>query len=151
LGRGGRRPGLLRCSFGLHGAARKATVFAHPDPKCKTAVERAGAPRILRRVDQDIAVERRYRVDACAAPGAFGEVLRATERATGRLVAIKRLHEHLVNAENTTRLLREASLLAAIGSPHVVGCSGWGRDDAGRPCLVLEWVDGQDLGRRRPG
>jgi tetratricopeptide (TPR) repeat protein/tRNA A-37 threonylcarbamoyl transferase component Bud32 len=102
-------------------------------------------------VDQDIAIDRRYRIEAVVARGAFGEVLRATDRGTGERVAIKRLHEHLVSADHTSRLLREASMLAAVASEHVVTCSGWGRDDAGRPCLVLEWIDGEDLGRRRSG
>ena len=102
-------------------------------------------------MDRDIAVERRYQLEACVARGAFGEVLRAKSREDGQIVAIKRLHEHLVNAENTTRMLREADRIAAVHSPHVVTCSGWGRDDAGRPCLVLEWLDGEDLGRRRAG
>ncbi len=102
-------------------------------------------------MDRDIAVERRYQLEACVARGAFGEVLRARSRDGGAYVAIKRLHEHLVNAENTGRMLREAERIAAVQSPHVVRCSGWGRDDAGRPCLVLEWLDGEDLGRRRAG
>ena len=102
-------------------------------------------------MDRDIAVERRYQLEACVARGAFGEVLRAKSREDGQIVAIKRLHEHLVNAENTTRMLREADRIAAVHSPHVVTCSGWGRDDAGRPCLVLEWLDGEDLGGGAPG
>jgi len=102
-------------------------------------------------VDRDIAIERRYQLEACIARGAFGEVLRAKDRATGQFVAIKRLHEHLVSAEATSRLLREADRIAAIESPFVVRCFGWGRDDTGRPCLVLEWIEGEDLGRRRAG
>jgi len=102
-------------------------------------------------VDRDIAIERRYLLEACTSRGAFGEVLRATERATGEPVAIKRLHEHLVTGDNTTRLIGEAERIALVHSPHVVRCFGWGRDDSGRPCVVLEWLDGEDLGRRRAG
>ena len=102
-------------------------------------------------MDRDIAIERRYELSACVSRGAFGEVLRAVDRATGRVVAVKRLHEHLVNAENAERVMREASVLGRIDSPQVVRCFGWGRDAGGRPCLVLEWLDGEDLGRRRAG
>ena len=102
-----------------------------------------------RAVDRDIAVDRRYEIEACVARGAVGEVLRARDRTSGERVAIKRLHEHLVTAETTSRLLQEGERLAEVMSPRVVTCSGWGRDVIGRPCLVLEWLDGEDLVRAR--
>ncbi|MEZ4301432.1 MAG: protein kinase [Polyangiaceae bacterium] len=102
-------------------------------------------------MDRDIAIERRYELSACVSRGAFGEVLRAADRDSGELVAIKRLHEHLVNAENAGRVMREAERIALVDDPHVVKCFGWGRDATGRPCLVLEWLAGEDLARRRAG
>src|SRR5262245_28369724 len=75
------------------GSARARWRQQVPDPPS------AGVPRILPRVDRHIAIERRYEIQACAARGAFGEVLCAVDRVTGEKVAIKRLHEHLVTAE----------------------------------------------------
>ncbi|MFO0587818.1 MAG: serine/threonine-protein kinase [Polyangiaceae bacterium] len=100
-------------------------------------------------MDRDIAVDLRYEIEACVARGAVGEVLRARDRESGARVAIKRLHEHLVTGEGTSRLIAEAERLAAVKSPHVVTCAGWGRDATERPCLVLKWLDGEDLGRMR--
>ncbi|MBK8251921.1 MAG: protein kinase [Polyangiaceae bacterium] len=100
-------------------------------------------------MERDIAIERRYELAACVSRGAFGEVLRATDKKTGQTVAIKRLHEHLVCSENTTRIMREAERIGEIDSPFVVKCFGWGRDNSGRACLVLEWLDGEDLAKRR--
>src|SRR5262245_46577689 len=98
--------GFRRCRSGCTGGARKGRVFAQSGRKCKRAVR--GLSPILRAVDPNIAVEKRYRFEACVSRGAFGEVWRGADRETGEPVAIKRLHEHLRNDENTGRLAREA-------------------------------------------
>src|SRR5262245_17900956 len=94
-------------------------------------------------VERGLAIERRYDLEACVARGAFGEVLRARDRETRALVAIKRLHAHLATSDGADRIEHEANLYAAINSPHVVRCLGMGQDESGRPCLVLSWLAGQ--------
>jgi serine/threonine protein kinase/tetratricopeptide (TPR) repeat protein len=87
--------------------------------------------------------ERHQRV----ARGAYGEIFRGVERATGMPVAIKRLHEHRLDAATVERFEREAQILASVRSEYVVRYLAHGRDEDGRPCLVLPWIEGEDLGR----
>ncbi len=79
--------------------------------------------------------------------GSSGEVFRGHDRATGEPVAIKRLHDFLAGPEAVARFEREAALLARVASPFVVRCLAHGADEDGRACLVLEWIEGEDLAR----
>lgn len=94
-------------------------------------------------------IEDRFVLEAAVARGAFGEVLRGTERATGRPVAIKRLLAGAGDPVAVERFELEARLLAKVDSPHVVRYVAHGCDATGRPCLVLEWLEGVDLHRYR--
>ncbi|HVY48120.1 MAG TPA: serine/threonine-protein kinase, partial [Minicystis sp.] len=90
----------------------------------------------------------RFRLERRVGRGAFGEVFRAVDGATGELVAVKRLLEsHDETAGD--RFDREARILAEVESPHVVRFVAYGRDADGRRCLALEWLDGDDLARRQ--
>jgi tetratricopeptide (TPR) repeat protein len=80
--------------------------------------------------------------------GAWGDVLRARDLATGEVVAVKRMHSRIDDPDAGERFRREARLLASVESPYVVGYRGFGEDE-GRPCLVVEWLDGEDLARRK--
>src|SRR4029079_12005002 len=84
-------------------------------------------------------------LEAFVARGAWGAVYRGRDNETGARVAIKRLHEHLCDPDMLERFEREASLLAKLEGPHVIHHLAHGLDEAGRPYLVLEWLDGQDL------
>ncbi len=62
-----------------------------------------------------------------------------------RLIAIKRLHEHLQqDAEAKTRLLCEAELAGCVQHANVVGVQHVDQDDRGA-FLVLDYVDGGSL------
>jgi tetratricopeptide (TPR) repeat protein/tRNA A-37 threonylcarbamoyl transferase component Bud32 len=91
----------------------------------------------------------RFELEQLVGEGAFGEVYRARDRATGGVVAVKRLHRHLENPVTLERFEREARLLARVDSPYVVGYVAHGPDDEGRPCIAIEWLDGEDLARRQ--
>jgi serine/threonine protein kinase len=60
-----------------------------------------------------------YRVEELVGSGGCGEVWRARDVLTGRLVALKRLHHDGPPAERD-RLRREAAVLAGLSSPHIV-------------------------------
>jgi putative cofactor-binding repeat protein len=77
----------------------------------------------------------RYRLEAPCA-GASGR-FEATDRATGVRVFVK-------TGRQDGRLAREAELLATLDHPGIAHLVDVG--SGGRPFLVLEWVEGADLG-----
>lgn len=81
--------------------------------------------------------------------GAFGEVLRGWDREAGAPVAIKRLHDYLGYQAAIEKFAQEARLLARVASENVVRYVAHGLDEEGRACLVLEWLEGEDLEARR--
>jgi serine/threonine protein kinase len=80
--------------------------------------------------------------------GAAGTVMRARERATGREVAVKLLHERVgVDPVERERFLREAAVCKRIRSPHVVTALD-ARVEGPRAFLVMELVRGGSLRER---
>jgi len=78
--------------------------------------------------------------------GGMGTVFRATDRSTGEPVAVKVLRA--VDATQTRRFEREAELLRDLVHPGIVRYVAHGRDGELEPYLVMEWLEGEDLGRR---
>ncbi|MFT3769708.1 MAG: protein kinase [Minicystis sp.] len=87
----------------------------------------------------------RFRLESFVARGAWGSVYRGVDTETGAAVAVKRLHDHLCEPQMITRFEREARLLEAIESPHVVRHVAHGRDRDDKPFLALEWLAGRDV------
>ncbi|MBK9033863.1 MAG: serine/threonine protein kinase [Myxococcales bacterium] len=89
-----------------------------------------------------------FRLEAMIAQGGFGQVYRATEVDSGRVVAVKVLHGELCGAPSAVaRFLREAEVTVRVRHPHVVELVSWGTVADGRPYLVMEFLTGTDLGR----
>lgn len=79
-----------------------------------------------------------------AGEGGMGEVFRARDRQSGRVVALKRI----LHAEgDEARFSREARLLEELRHPALVGYVAHG-DDQGRPYLAMDWIDGESLASR---
>jgi len=97
----------------------------------------------------DDSISTRFSVEVLVGRGSFGEVFRGQDRTTGDTVAIKRLAAHHTDPIVGERFEREAQMLARIQSPHVVRYVAHGPDDEGRQCLVLEWLEGEDLAARQ--
>ncbi len=95
------------------------------------------------------AITDRFALESRVGSGAFGEVFRAVDRETGAIVAVKRMHAQTVDPIAAQRFHQEARLLERVRNEHVVGYVAHGEDEAGRLCLVLEWLDGMDLARRQ--
>ena len=80
-------------------------------------------------------------------PGAVGA--RHQERPPRQLLA---RHPHRRPDQDNPlvveRFEREARLLARLESPHVVRFIAYGNDPHGRPCIALEWLEGEDLAKR---
>src|SRR5262245_23980809 len=78
----------------------------------------------------------------------MGEVYRAADTRLGRDVAIKILPPEVArDHERLARFQREAQLLASLNHPHIAAIYGLDEAD-GKPFLVLELVDGEDLQQR---
>ena len=90
----------------------------------------------------------RFRLEELAGKGGMGEVFRARDVSTGAMVALKLLHPADGSFEQAARFDREARLLSQLGHPGIVSYLAHGKAEDGRPYLALEWLSGQDLGKR---
>jgi ABC-type amino acid transport substrate-binding protein/predicted Ser/Thr protein kinase len=87
-----------------------------------------------------------YQLQKLIGRGGMGEVYRAYDTKTDRIVALKVLPLHL--AEDTTfqqRFRRESQAAAGLNDPHVVPIHGYGEID-GRLYLDMRLIEGRNLG-----
>lgn len=89
-------------------------------------------------------VDDRFELQERVASGGSGQIFRATDLQTGRLVAFKVVYDE--NETNLVRFGREAQLLATVSHPGVVRYVAHGQTSSGAHYLVMEWLDGEDLG-----
>jgi len=95
----------------------------------------------------DIIAER-YRVVAPIGRGAMGTVYRAEHVQISKVMAIKLLHREVEqNPENVSRFHREAESASRLNHPNTVHVFDFGRTKSGSLYLVMEYVDGDDLGK----
>ena len=97
----------------------------------------------------------RYQLQGLLGRGGMGQVYRAYDTATDRVVAIKLLPPHLAeDREFAQQFRREARIAASLNDPHVVPIHSFGEID-GRLYVDMRLVEGRDLvrfiaERRRP-
>ncbi len=99
-------------------------------------------------------VAQRFRIDRLLGVGGMGTVYEATDLTTSRRHAIKVLHpQFLHHPVIPRRFMQEAAAAQALVTPHAVKVDGTGTLDDGSPFLVMELLDGVDLGEvtRRAG
>jgi len=89
----------------------------------------------------------RYRIEGKLGEGAMGAVYRTTQVELRRPAAIKMLNRGQDLPRARARLLREAKAAAALHHPHALQIYDVGEDD-GRPFIVMELLDGEDLWSR---
>jgi len=78
--------------------------------------------------------------------GAMGEVYEARHAASGKLAAIKLLHEDVLQREaQVARFLREAELCTRFDHPNVVKVYDVGRLPSGAPFMAMERLVGETL------
>ncbi len=86
-----------------------------------------------------------YQIVSSAGRGAFSEIWKIRERATGRHYALKQLRPQWRDDATARHLLEnEARIGAAARSPHIVR-QEHAVSDADRLCLVMEWLEGATL------
>jgi ABC-type amino acid transport substrate-binding protein/predicted Ser/Thr protein kinase len=87
-----------------------------------------------------------YQLQELIGRGGMGEVWRAYDTKTDRIVAVKVLPPHMADDETfQQRFRRESQAAAGINEPHVVPIHGFGEID-GRLYLDMRLIDGRNLG-----
>jgi serine/threonine protein kinase len=85
----------------------------------------------------------RYRLDNLVGRGGTAEVWQATDTSLDRVVALKLVT--VAHDESSARAADEARTLARLSHPSLVQVYDAGTDSAGRPWVVMEFVDGETL------
>jgi RNA polymerase sigma factor (sigma-70 family) len=90
-----------------------------------------------------------YVLEKLIGAGGMGKVYRATEKSTGKHVALKSLHK-LWNLEPMAigRFLQEAEVLLQLDHPNIVKVRGMGRYPSGSLFMVMDFVYGTNLESR---
>jgi serine/threonine-protein kinase len=87
-----------------------------------------------------------YRLSQFLGEGGMGEVFRGVHERTQRTVAVKILSS-VVGARELARFYHEARVLSTLEHPNIVKLFELITLE-GRPCLVMEYVEGESLGDR---
>ncbi len=117
------------------------------------AVTTAGTASNLDRPDataqvagETLIAQTSYRIIRPHAQGGLGEVLLANDERLGRPIALKRIKESFDrDPERRQRFLREAEITSHLEHPGIVPVHGVCEDEAGRPCYVMRFIEGETL------
>ncbi|MDO9018501.1 MAG: protein kinase [Myxococcales bacterium] len=90
----------------------------------------------------------RFELGAPLGAGGMGEVFRATDRRSGRVVAVKLLRASDPEAPAAARFAAEIDVLAELAHPAIVAYVAHGAADDGRPFLAMECLEGEVLTKR---
>jgi serine/threonine-protein kinase len=94
----------------------------------------------------DQVIADRYQIEEQVGAGGMSRVYRARDRSLERVVALKVLHEQYAEDEDyVERFLREARSVAQLSHPGIVTVIDRGEDADGRPFIVFEYVEGENL------
>ena len=85
-----------------------------------------------------------YLVTDLLGAGGMGEVYKATHTHLGRVIAIKVLSAGLSDPNTVQRFCSEANIQASLRHPGVAEYLGF-YEYHGRPCILMEFVDGETL------
>lgn len=99
-------------------------------------------------------IDKKYRLERELSAGGMGQIWRATHLMLGTEIAVKFISLDLMMGKDSRergeverRFRDEAKLAAQIKNPHVVHVSDFGIH-LGSPYIVMELLDGEDLGDR---
>ncbi len=88
----------------------------------------------------------KYQLLRAMSSGGVASIWLARNLALGNQVAIKLLHERMTSVEQQRRLVQEAQLVARIEHSNIVRVLDLGFTDWKAPYIVMELLDGRDLG-----
>jgi serine/threonine-protein kinase len=89
-----------------------------------------------------------YKISRLIAEGGMGDVYEAQHVRVPKKFAVKFLKGALVDkAEALARFRREAEIIATLDHPNIVSLFDYNVADDGIPYIVLEFLDGEHLGR----
>src|ERR1019366_641727 len=90
----------------------------------------------------------KYRVERVLGAGGMGIVVAARHEQLDQMVAIKFVRDDaLDNDEAVQRFLREARAAVKLKSEHVARVLDVGKLESGAPYMVMEYLEGSDLGK----
>ncbi|MSP60614.1 MAG: serine/threonine protein kinase [Myxococcales bacterium] len=90
-----------------------------------------------------------YRIDRLIGEGGMGRVYEATHLRLPKRFAVKMLNVSMLgNLEALLRFRREAEIVATLEHPNIVTLFDYNLTDDGVPYVVLEYLDGEHLGKR---
>jgi serine/threonine protein kinase len=91
----------------------------------------------------------RYEVLRLIGRGGMGAIYEVRNTRVGRSFAMKTLiGEAADDSEVLARFRREADVVARIKHPNIVEVIDWEALEDGSPCIILEYLHGEDLARR---
>jgi tetratricopeptide (TPR) repeat protein len=90
----------------------------------------------------------RYRLGRLIGSGGMGDVYLAHDETLQRDVAIKFVTTGKASDTLTRRLIQEARAVAALDHPSICPVYDVGADPAGRPYMVMQYVEGETLAAR---
>jgi serine/threonine protein kinase len=112
-----------------------------PPTQASPALPEPGSPD-LTTVDRS-ALLARYEIFEEIGRGGMGIIYRARHKLLDRQIAVK----VCIPGAHLERFRREAQLLASIRSPYIVTVHDFDLLPAGRALLIMDWIEGQDLGK----
>lgn len=90
-----------------------------------------------------------YKLEQLLGSGGMGKVYRATDKRSGKTVAVKALHKaRLYDSRAVANFVQEAQILAQLRHKNIVGLQGLGCFPAGGYFIVMDYVAGADLQSR---
>ncbi len=88
----------------------------------------------------------RYHLLRRLGEGGMGVVFEADHLGIGRKVAVKVLHDRVIDEENTVeRFRREAQIIGSLGHPNIVGALDFGITSEGYHYLAMDLLEGKSL------
>lgn len=97
---------------------------------------------------RDAVIADKYRVESTLGFGGMGVVIAARHLQLDERVAIKLLRDDVsLDAEHVERFIREAQAAVRLKSEHVARIQDVGTMPDGKPFMVMELLEGLDLGR----
>src|ERR1043166_2342205 len=102
----------------------------------------------VRQLERGAILLGKYRVDSVIGRGGMGLVVKAWHLGLDEEVAIKMLRDDVAIADETiTRFVREGQAAAKLKSEHIARIIDVGTFSDGKPYLVMEFLEGQDIGQ----